>query len=242
MIVGLISSYREGRTVQHAIRTALEACDKVIVVEGPAGPPLEADCPPTDLGAWADDPRVSYHEGRWRSDARKRTAILTNVRELPAPVWGLWLDADEVLVNGEYLRDWTDWIGWQDEADETPTMRIPLRLVELDGSISMCYVKLLRVDLVRSYELSIANLTNTHGITEQAGNLHEHISGWMRSHPRAAEGFLYWPAGPAPCDPYIVHRSMLRHPNRAGLRLHEQEAQEIARISGAGDRTARADR
>jgi hypothetical protein len=151
------------------------------------------------------------------------------------PVWGLWLDGDEVLVNPDYLRDWTDYFDRQNEqlesAHEAPIMRIPLRLIELDGSISMSYVKLLRVDLVRSYQLSIANLTNTAGILEKAGNLHEHLSGWAATHPRAGEGYLYWPPGPAPLDPFIVHRSLLRHPNRAGLRLHEQEAELIARQS-----------
>lgn len=229
MIVGLISTYLEGRTAQHAIRTALQACDRVIVCEGPAGPPLEVDVPPTDLGEYAADPRVTQLHGRWRTDARKRTWMLGAIRSFPKPVWGLWLDGDEVLINPEYLRDWTDWIAWNDNPDQ-PTLRLPLRLVELDGSISMSYVKLLRVDLVKSYEVSISNLTNMVGIEERAGNLHEHLSGWAASHPRAGEGYLYWPPGPAPCDPYIVHRSMLRHPARAGLRLHDQERVELDRI------------
>lgn len=261
MIVALISTYLEGRTVQHAIRSALTACDRVIVVEGQAGPALPdaGKVPPTDLGDYAGlrglkdfSPGVSYHAGRWGSDAEKRTAMLEHVRKLEPPVWVLWLDGDEVLVNGEYLRDWVDYIAWTDQLEReewlitrlgnskpvvgpytvppepAPTMRIPLRLVELDGSISMSYVKMIRGDLVQSYELSIANLTNTAGVGEQAGNLHEHISGWMQKHPRAAEGYLYWPPGPAPLDPFIVHRSLLRHPLRAGLRMNEQEAEQIA--------------
>jgi hypothetical protein len=231
MLLGLISTYKEGTTARHAIRSALEACDRLLICEGPAGPPLEGAAVP---GTWMPaDERAEIITGRWRSDARKRTAMLEHARSQTwwaAPVWGLWLDGDEVLVNPEYLADWTDFFDWQNEtAGEEPVMRIPLRLVELDGSISMSYVKLLRVDLVRSYDLSIANLTNTLGIVEKAGNLHEHLTGWVASHPRAAEGYLYWPPGPAPLDPFIVHRSLLRHPARAGLRLHEQEAEMIAR-------------
>jgi hypothetical protein len=230
MLLGLISTYKEGKTARHAVRSALQACERVIVFEGPAGPPLQADVPATNVTEG-----VEVIHGRWRSDARKRTAMLDHCRAQSwwqPPVWGLWLDGDEVLVNPEYLTDWTDYFDWQNESNgDEPVMRIPLRLVELDGSISMSYVKLLRVDLVKSYELSIANLTNTVGITEKAGNLHEHLSGWAASHPRAAEGYLYWPPGPAPLDPFIVHRSLLRHPSRAGLRLHEQEAEMIASAS-----------
>jgi hypothetical protein len=247
MIVALISTYLEGRQAQHAVRSALAACDRVIVVEGQAGPALPdaGKVPPTDLGGYSR--RVNYHAGRWRSDAEKRTAMLEHIRHLQAPVWVLWLDGDEMLVNGEYLRDWVEHIQWRDELERAewikvaptrdlieqnapaPTMRIPLRLVELDGSISMSYVKLVRGDLVKSYDLSIANLINSAGIAEQAGNLHEHISGWMAAHPRAGEGYLYWPPGPGPLDPFIVHRSLLRHPLRAGLRMNEQEAAEIAK-------------
>jgi hypothetical protein len=112
-------------------------------------------------------------------------------------------------------------------------MRIPIRKVELDGSIAMCYGNLIRGDLVKTYTVSTVNLVNEVGVEERGGNLHEHFSGWARSHPKAQEGYLYWPPGPAPCDPYIVHRSMLRHPSRAGLRLHDQEKTELAKAGGA---------
>ena len=49
MIVGLCSSYLEGPLVQAAVRSLLVACDRVVVFEGPAGPPFEEDVPPTDL-------------------------------------------------------------------------------------------------------------------------------------------------------------------------------------------------
>lgn len=230
-VVGLISSYKEGPLIQHAIRTAMEACDSVYVLEGPAGAPLEAEVPETELGDYSG--RVQIDAGRWRSDARKRTVLLQWAqREYGGPLWGLWLDADEVLVNGEYLRDWLQLLTWQEQSGGGRAERCPLRLVELDGSISVTFAKLVRIDLVRSYEVSIAELLDEHGQIAKAGNFHDSFARYLDLDPgRAAklgQGYLYWPPGPAPLDPYIVHRSSLRHPARAGLRMNEQEASELA--------------
>ena len=231
MILGLISTYKEGRLAYGAIRSALEACDHVYVLEGPAGEPLDAEVPETFLGEYADDPRVTFATGRWRTDAKKRTAMVEWAhRKSDGATWGLWLDCDEVLVNGQYLPDWLSHLGWMDETDDVPTMRQPLRLVELDGSISVTYVKLIRIDLVSEYRVSIANLINTFGVEEKAGNLQEHVGPWLDAHPQASKGYMYWPPGPGPLDPFIVHRSMLRHPARAGLRLHTQELTELAKL------------
>lgn len=232
MIVGLLSAYKEGHTFRHALRSALAACDHVVVFDGPAGEPLEADVPESEYGDH-DAARVTVQHGRWRTDARKRQAMLEWSKRYPAPTWGLWLDGDEVLVNPEYLRDWVQHVEWQDELEakpSIPTARIPLRVVELGGAIQMNYAKLVRVDLIASYDVSIANVTNAAGVAERAGMLHEHIGGWLNAHPEASKGFLYWPPGPGPLDPFIVHRSMLRHPLRAGLRLHDQERVELAAL------------
>lgn len=210
--------------------------------EGPAGPPLEADCPPTDLGQYAllakaalgrEEP-IFYREGTWRSDARKRTAMLEYAHRFGEHVWVIWLDADELLVNGEWLRDWLQYLQWHDDThpDEPPNARCPVKLIELDGSISTSLVKIVRADLIRDYTLSIANVTDLEGRPAAAGNFHAHIASYLSADPGRArkfeEGFLYWPPGPGPLDPFIVHRSMLRHPLRAGLRMNEQEARELA--------------
>jgi hypothetical protein len=232
-LLGLISSYREGPLIQHAIRTALEACDHVYVLEGPAGEPLQADVPASELGPYRD--QVKYAAGRWRTDARKRTAMLEWAHTFTGPTWALWLDADEVLVNGAYLRDWLQLMQWQDEtnADPEPNARCPLRLVEVDGSVSISLVKCVRTDLIRDYRVSIAEATGLDGQPARAGNFHDTIDRYLAiDRERTAkleQGYLYWPPGPAPLDPYIVHRSILRHPARAGLRMNEQEAAEIAK-------------
>lgn len=229
MIIGLVSTYLEGPTARHAIRTALQACDRVLVCEGPAGPPLDADVPET----WRPDPHpgnLHWNSGRWRTDARKRTWMLDYAKRVwPEARWGLWLDGDEVLVNPEYLRDWTTL------SDHRGDERLPLRLIELDGSVSITLVKLVRIDLIRSYTVSLANTTGPDGQAHSAGNFHDTMGRYLGvDRERAAKleaGYLYVPPGPAPLDPYIVHRPLLRHPDRAGLRLNEQEAAEIAKLA-----------
>lgn len=234
-LLGLISSYKEGRLIQHAARTALESCDAVYVLEGPAGPPLEADVPPTELGPLLE--RVELDAGVWPTDAEKRNHLLRWARgPLPCePTWGLWIDADEVLVNGPYLRDWLELLAWQDEESPgaPPNARCPLRLIEADGSVSVSLAKLVRLDLIDHYTISIAACVDLDGKLAKGGNFHDTIGRYLRLDPDRSEkleqGYLYWPPGPAPLDPYLVHRSILRHPRRAGLRLNEQEAAQIAK-------------
>ena len=145
-LLGLVSTYLDGNLAYHAVKSALVCCDQVLVLEGPCGDPLQAEVPATYLGELADDPCVTVQTGRWRTDAKKRTAMVEWAhRHASGPTWGLWLDADEYLVNGEFLPDWLQYLTWMDERDDTPTMRQPLRLVELDGSISMSYVKLVQI-------------------------------------------------------------------------------------------------
>jgi hypothetical protein len=249
-LLGLISTYKEGPTARHAIRTALEACDRVLVCEGPAGPPLQADVPETDMSDFATkynrrwypdfrDDLVIQH-GRWSSDAKKRTWMLNHAREtklIDGPTFGLWLDGDEILVNPQYLRDWTDYATWHDHE------RLPLRLIDQNGAISVTLVKLVRVDLIRSYEVSLVNTTGPGGETHQAGNFQDTIQRYQAVDPerwsQIEQGYLFTSPGPAPLDPYIVHRPLLRHPARAGLRMNEQEAAELAKRRGASGSPSR---
>lgn len=228
-LVGLVSSYKEGRLLEGAIRS-LQACepDLVLVYEGPAGDPLEADVPPSMLpkSGW-----TAIRNGRWRTDARKRQAMMEDVkRRFPREnVWGLWLDGDEILLNGEYLRDLLQAVEWNDEQDPSgaETIRYPLRVVEADGSIAVTTSHLVRLDLIRSYDISASVVTNSRGVEEGWGNKVEDARLWLELWMHATETgrMLAWP--PHPCEPHIFHRSHLRHPLRRGLRLHKQEADEL---------------
>lgn len=230
ILVGLVSAYKEGRLVQGAIRSALTACDHVFVLEGPAGEPLDADVPPTDLGPFADDPRVTYREGRWRTDSRKRQAMLEWSRRFEPPVWGVIVDADEVLMHGEYLHDWLLRLEYAEQCDpEARYLGRPMRIMELDGSLAWVRGRLLRLDRIQKYEVSTSVFVNELGIRHGEGNVIDKFSDWQRPRMTYIEEDRMLVMPPLPTEPFLVHRSMLRHPLRSGLRLHEQEKAELIR-------------
>lgn len=247
MIVALCSTYREGPLAQNMIRSALRATPNVVVFEGPAGPPLEDDenVPETEApDEFYADGRYIY-ESAWKTDAHKRTAMVEHCRKWrdEPPVWGIWLDGDEVLVNGEYLQDELNLLEWEDDPDQ-PFMGWPIKLVELDGGVTVCRGKVVRVDLIDSYSVSSSVFRNALGYTHGEGNVRlSTVEHWGKIRAEAAR--LGEPEAsraldqvrlppPLPCEPFLVHRSALRHPARRGLRMHEQEAVELARAEAEG--------
>ena len=241
MIVGLCSSYLEGPLVQGAIRSLLAACDRVVVFEGPAGEPLEEEVPESDFSPWWREitPADPYFkEGRWSTDAKKRTAMIESLRPFTEPTWGVWVDGDEVLCNPEYLRDWLNFADWREQESGVKNLGWPLKLVEMDGSIAVCQAKVLRVDRLDSYSVSSSVFRDALGQLHGKGNYRAHVDEFGTGHHLRAlgdpdGGYLFaWP--PLPCEPFIMHRSKLRHPRRSGLRLHEQEAVEIEKAKAAG--------
>lgn len=249
-VVGMLSSYREGGLAGAAI-DSLRAVglDRLYIYEGPAGPPLpnEDELPETwlpegHMEGWLGYPAVIHH-GRWRTDARKRNEILQRAKaDFPeGPLWAVVVDADEVLVNGQYLRDRLQALVWDDEAkgarpgdtSNPPWARWPLHLVEHDGSMSLITARVFRADLLRSIDHSSSVVTNEHGVREGWGNYAARSALWIEGWLRAIdEGkMIAWP--PLPTEPYLVHRSNLRHPSRRGLRMSEQEAVEFAKAEQA---------
>ena len=236
MIVGLCSSYLEGPLVQGAVRSLLAACDRAVFFEGPAGPPLDEDVPPSDFGR--DVPPQMIHHGTWSTDAKKRTAMVESLRPFTEPTWGVWIDGDEVLCNPEYLRDWLQFFDWKEEETGVKNMGWPVKLIEMDGSVAVCQAKVIRVDRLDSYSVSSSVFKNVMGELDARGNYRASIQDFplheqLRQLGDPDGGYLFaWP--PLPCEPFIMHRSKLRHPRRSGLRLHEQEAVEIEKAKAAG--------
>lgn len=229
-LVGLVSSYLEGRLIRGAVGSLVTACDAVYVFEGPAGDPIEAAVPPTDLGALAALENVHVHEGRWRTDARKRSDILARVKPRhEAPVWGIWVDGDEVLFNADYLRDWLQILQWHDELNGgEPHLGRPIRVVELDGSVGWMRGRVIRLDLVERYEISNAMFVNAHGFVQGAGHVPDSYSDWRLPRQPYWDGDQVVMPPPISGEPHVLHRSVLRHPLRAGNRMHQQEAEQIA--------------
>lgn len=234
VIVGLVSCYLEGPLVRGAVESALEAADHVLVFEGPAGEPLDDKrIPPSELpyGTWSG---VDVVHGTWRTDAKKRTAMIEACRRFEPPVWGVWVDGDEILVNARYLRDWLRVFDWRDELtpDAPATLGWPLKLVELDGGVVVCRGKCVRVDLIDSYSVSSSVFRTVADVEHGEGNVPFDYPKWAQDRAAGfAEGRLYL-RPPLPCEPFLLHRSALRHPLRLGLRLHEQEAVELEKAKG----------
>jgi hypothetical protein len=234
IVVGMVSAYKEGRLVRAAIRSlrAVEL-DRLYIYEGPAGDALGDEVPDSEYGGyWAHelDDRIFTLAGRWRSDARKRDAMLQRAKaEFPGvPLWGVIVDGDEVLCNGEYLRDRLQTILWDDEAEGgAPTVRWPLRLIEQDGGISLITARVIRLDLVRSIDISSSVVTTVNGFQEGWGNTAELSAMWLEMWMSSIDKgrMVAWP--PLPCEPCIVHRANLRHPARRRLRMSDAETREL---------------
>ena len=231
IVVGLISCYKEGRLLAGAVESLERVgLDKLYLYEGPAGRPIADDLPDSEI-----PDRFHVNTGRWRTDARKRQAMLDHVlRDFgrSEPVWGVILDGDEILVNGQYLRDILQARLWNDELepDGMPWARYPLRLVEADGAMSMITGRVVRLDLLRSYDASTSAVTNVYGVKEGWGNVIEDARVWIEHFLGGIDRgrMSAWP--PLPCEPHIFHRSHLRHPARRGVRMSDQETVELAKL------------
>lgn len=228
-LLGLVSSYKEGNLLRLAVESAERACDRVLVFEGPAGPPLEEEVPESVLPLRHG--KVSVKRGVWKTDAAKRTAMVKATRGFSGVVWAVWVDGDEVLVNGEFLRDQLQSILWRDQDAEQPTAGFPIRIVEMDGSVAVCRAKVVRVDLIERYLVSSSGIQFRNGVVMAEGNLPQKVSEWWTAERvRAAGEDRFFLEPPLPGEPFLVHRSPLRHPARARVRMHEQEAAELRRL------------
>lgn len=239
-VTGLISSYREGRLTLGAVRSlAAVGLDDLLVSEGLAGDPPEG-IEQAPASEWPEGMEELVNFGRWRTDARKRDAMLQEAKRRHAlregePLWGVWLDGDELLAHGEYLRDRLQAVLWEDEASgRPPTLHLPLWTRQPDNSLGITAGRLVRLDLISSYEVSLSVVRSVGGATQNLGNETTDARLWLDLWLAAVESgrMLAWP--PGPLEPCIVHRSHLRHPARRGLRLHEQEAVELARRGELG--------
>jgi hypothetical protein len=230
-VVGLISSYREGRLTLGAARSLhAVGLDDLLISEGPAGE-LPQGIEQAPQSEWPQGMAELVNHGRWRTDGRKRNAMLQEAKRRHAlrdePLWGVWLDGDELLAYGENLRDRLQAVLWEDEGSgRPPTLNVPLWTREPDNSLGITGGRLVRLDLISSYEVSVSVVRSVGGEEQGLGNVTTDARLWLAAVESGR--MLAWP--PGPLEPCIVHRSHLRHPARRGLRLHHQEAVELARI------------
>lgn len=200
---------------------------------------------------------LAEREGEWATDGDKRTAMLkwTKERFHDRPLWVVLVDGDEVLVNGRYLRDLIQHAIWMDEQrgasiadpDNLPTGGLPLRIMEADGSVSFTRSRVFNANVIRRFVVSNLIVETAVGTEMRLGHQVEDAPPAIRALRHVLERRpLELPAAeadvlrshltrnfalpPLPCEPFLYHRSHLRHPARSGLRLHEQERDEIVRL------------
>jgi hypothetical protein len=218
-IVALVSSFREGELLASALASV--AClDGVLVADGPVGD----NRPSGEESVIRQGQASELVRGAWDSDAGKRSSMLEIAKaRWQGPLWGLWLDGDELLLWGEYLHDWLARVLVGDDP-ENPVGGWPLALVELDGSVSICMGKLVRVDLIRRYLVSSSYIEMVNGERRTVGN----VCYWT-----VKDGPLYehWRARPPLAgEPHLQHRPILRDPGRAVERQHQAEERDFVGV------------
>lgn len=223
-IVALVSTYRGGRGTRAAVRSAAPL-DHVVVFEGPVEG-NQHEGPELDLTGTVDE--LAYAEGSWATDAAKRTAMLQYARgRWPGPLWGLWLDDDEILLNGEQLHDWV-WRVEQSGEPDNPVGGWPIALVELDGTTSICMGKCVRLDLIRRYLVSSSLIELENGEQRAVGNV-DYWTPLQGPTQLGPDGRPHWRARPPlQGEPHLQHRPLLRDRYRAVERQHVAEARNYA--------------
>lgn len=196
-----------------AVRS-LAALDGVLVAEGPVEQNAGSAGPPSEL---PNEVKVKRFDGVWESDAAKRTWMLGKAKQLwPGPLWGLWLDGDELLLWGEMLKDWL-WRVEQQGDDGNPVGGWPLPLVELDGTVVICAGKLVRLDLIRKYLVSSSYIEMVDGSRRTVGNMPY----WTPTDGALVESWRARP--PLQGEPHLQHRPVLRSKLRTVERQHRAE-------------------
>lgn len=241
MIVGLVSTYREGRMAASAVRSLQACADVVHVLEGPIGDAPDAG-KLTDWRSFRKDQTVHVHGGLWPSDAAKRTELLGFTRRYPPPVWAVIVDGDEILMHGEYLPDLIEHVEAKDDASGETTFAFPLRIMEVDGSCAILGGRVLRADLVDAYLISSYHLLLRNGVEVSLPNEPLRFAGEPDLAPVEGESIERQRRRPLAGEPHILHRSFLRAPQRAAQRQNVAEATEFERLAAAsgvvGERAA----
>lgn len=218
-IVALISTYKEEEILDSAIES-VQCLDATIIFDGPTNEP-RGDI---SLVYTFDEGTEIKFSGGWESDAKKRTEMLLYAQSAFPDAWALWLDGDEVLLWGEYLKDHC-----RRAEEETATGGTTLRIVEYDGSVAQCYGKLIRLDAVKRYVMSSYEVELSSGLTVALPNVPICYAGGLPygDITDVTNPLLGLNRPPLQGEPHLLHRHGLRSPKRTVERLHNTEAESF---------------
>lgn len=223
-IIALISTYKEGKLPQGAIRSVISIAQDIVVFEGPTeGYEVEGD--KTDLGRFR---RFLRSNTSWPDEHTKRTAMLNDTRKLimrGKPFWALVIDGDEILIWGEYLQDWLNVLepGYPHSEENL----VPIKRTEAawkayaDGAVGpyadIAPSRLYHSSFVAEYRVGAWGITTTDG-----------KEGYL-DHRESERPPVYG-------EPHIHHRPYLRRHERASLRLSAYEGEEQRHVRMLNER------
>lgn len=214
MLVGMLPTYREGPLAASAARCLFRCCDVVVSYEGPVGHAPETGVAtewPKDL---ARNPKLIRKTGEWADEVAKRNAMLEFTRRYPAPVWGVFLDADEILLGAEWIPDLI-WAAGQNQDEGRVVSAIPLLIQEVDSSVGRIH-RLIRLDLLERHVLSMSQMLfyGGYGLV----TVFPVVPLW-----RPGQAVTEFNRPPMEGEPHIHHRSYYRPRGRTDFRLHKEE-------------------
>lgn len=220
-LVGIVPTFREGPLAAGAIRSILPHVDNVVVFEGPVGEAPDDAGQETDLRQFRKNPRVIFRHGKWQAEADKRNAMLEATRRMPTPTWGVYLDADEVFIGAEYIREFI-WSAEVNTADGREPTALPVQITEVDGSVGRIH-RIIRLDLLERHVLSMSQLKFFGSDVVPTFPV---VPVWRPGEPVRVEGNEY-KGPPLLGTPSIHHRAYYRPPRRGEYRLHAEEISDF---------------
>lgn len=217
-LVGIVPTYREGPLAMSAINSIAGSCNAVVVFEGPIG-----DAPLSGTETYFPKrmpPNVIVRRGQWKNEVHKRNAMLDFTRRYPTPTWGVYLDADEIMIGAEWLADMIYAASGNVPEDESPAT-IPLLITEVDSSVGRIH-RLIRLDLLERHVLSMSQLKFYGSDVVPTFPL---LPVW-----RPGETVTEFARPPMQGEPHIHHRSYYRPRVRTDFRMHKEEIEEFAKL------------
>jgi hypothetical protein len=221
-IIALISAFEEEDLLDSCIESAADL-DEIFVFDGTVDAEYNFKENRSKRLSRLHVPYWEYH-GIWKSDADKRTDMLMEAKAWDHDAWGLWLDGDEILLYGQYLKDHAN------RADrETGSGGFTIRIVEYDGSVAQCYGKIIKLGNVSKYLMSSYEIELESGLTIALPNVPICSSGGIPigEITKRDDPILALNRPPVIGEPHLLHRHGLRDPERSVKRLHDKEAEDF---------------